>query len=127
MVTVTRYAQPTPRNQKDYPSTGVTIGVCAILIAILFGAIWAGYSGMIDTATEAEQRPSTYRITKDSLNRVYTNDEDVVGYAYVDIDPETGAQTKIYVFPGVGVTAVPRLDSYGRVMGTRDPEATAWE
>lgn len=124
---MTKYAQPTPRNQRAYPTKGAVAFVSALLVAILLGALWAGYSEMIPAATEADQRPSTYRITKDSLNRVYTNDEDVVGYAYVDIDPETGAQTKIYVFPGVGVTAVPRLDSYGRVMGTRDPEATAWE
>ena len=114
---MTRYASPTPRNQKAYPTKGAVAVVSALLAAILIGSLWAGYHDMIPVATEADQRPAaTYRNKMDSLNRIYISEE-LIGFAYVDVDPETGVQTKIYVFPEAGIGfGVPRLDRDGSPM-----------
>ena len=114
---MTKYAQPTPRNQKDYPTIGYVVLISAVLIVTLLCAIWAGYSEMIPTATEADQRP-----THDSMTYARTYDGELIR-VYVVTDPDTGAQ--YIVSDRGGIT--PRLDGFGRVMGTRDPEAEAWE
>lgn len=114
---MTKYAQPTPRNQKAYPTKGAVALVSALLLAILFGALWLGYSEMIPTATEADQRP-----THDSMTYARTYDGELIR-VYVVTDPDTGAQYVVSDRGGI----TPRLDNFGRVMGTRDPEAEAWE
>lgn len=114
---MTRYQTPTPRKPKEVPSKLSVVLLTGAVALAFFGLIWAGEHGIIPVATEADQRPAaTYRNAKDSLNRIYIS-EDLVGYAYVDVDPETGVQTKIYVFPEAGIGfGVPRLDQEGMPM-----------
>lgn len=114
---MTKYAQPTPRNQRAYPTKGAVVFVSLLLVAILLGALWAGYSEMIPAATEADQRP-----THDSMTYARTYDGELIR-VYVVTDPDTGAQYVVSDRGGI----TPRLDNFGRVMGTRDPEAEAWE
>lgn len=114
---MTKYASPTPRKKREIPSKLAVVLASGAVVLLLLGLIWAGEHGLIPAATEASMRPAaTYRNRKDSLNRVYISDE-LVGYAYVDVDPETGVQTKIYVFPDAGIGfGVPRLDRDGSPM-----------
>ena len=113
---MTRYDMPTPRKRRDVPSKLCTVLVCVMVVGLLGWLLWAGTNGYIKAATEADQRPETYRTKKDSLNRVYISDE-LIGYTYVDVDPETGVQTKLYIFPEAKIGfGVPRLDKYGTPM-----------
>ena len=114
---MTRYASPTPRNQRSFPTKGAVAAVSALLAAILIGSLWAGYHDMIPVATEADQRP-----THDSMTYARTYDGELIR-VYVVTDPDTGAQYVVSDRGGI----TPRLDNFGRVMGTRDPEAEAWE
>jgi hypothetical protein len=114
---MTKYAQPTPRNQKAYPTNVAVAVVSALLAAILIGSLLAGCHDMIPVATEADQRP-----THDSMTYARTYDGELIR-VYVVTDPDTGAQYVVSDRGGI----TPRLDGFGRVMGTRDPEATAWE
>ena len=107
---------PTPRRSKDVPSKMAVVLVCGLIASLLIGCLWAGSRGYIDIPTEAEQRPTTYRTQKDTLNRVYISEE-LIGYTYVDVDPETGVQTKLYIFPDAKIGfGVPRLDKDGTPM-----------
>lgn len=107
---------PAPRRDSTEPK-GLILGVgVAIVAALLTMAI------ALHAYRQENQKPVEHRVTHDSMCAIHTYDGETIRF-YVMTDPDTGAQYVVSDRGGI----TPRLDGFGRVMGTRDPEAEAWE
>lgn len=87
---MTRYAMPTPANQREVPGKGAVAALCAALALVMVLALWAGLSGYIPEYTEASQRPEP-AVTHDSLTVTHTHDGGEIRW-YVATDPDYGWQ-----------------------------------
>lgn len=108
MMAYDRYgrAKPTPRD--GAPGRAVTVAVCAFVVLLLGLCAWLGVRQSPDAG-----EPVTSIKRHDSLAPTYTYDGDCIRW-YVLVDPDTNVQYLVNDRGG----CTPRLDKFGRVMGT---------
>lgn len=108
-----KYATPRTRPPREIPVGWISAIICMIMFASVLAFILA-----LVKQTNAAATAGPTRVTRhDSLDVNYTYDGEAIRW-YVFVDPDT--QVQYLVNDRGGCT--PRLDEYGKPMGTSDRE-----